>query len=236
MDISNEELEVLNRAGEILSKFAAQGGLSQIDLDRYEKMITSIIDAYGEKANGEEITTNNSSLFYCGDGDDVVNLQGLPQPHVFEIYGNTDKRYFGVIAYNQNARRLDAIVNTTDVYHGIVFLRVQSESTLEIKSQGRWEIKVLPFSDLRNVKKGTSISGNGDCVFLFSPENGNAGIAHITGNYSNKYFGVIGYNKNLDRIDAFVNTTEKYDGKVLLRGNPQVFEIKATGPWTIQFV
>lgn len=50
MQITNEEMEALNRASEILSKYAAQGGLSRADFEHYEKMVIAIIDEYGTKA------------------------------------------------------------------------------------------------------------------------------------------------------------------------------------------
>ena len=44
MQITNEEMEALNRASEILSKYSAQGGLSRADFEHYEKMVIAIID------------------------------------------------------------------------------------------------------------------------------------------------------------------------------------------------
>ena len=57
MQITNEEMEALNRASEILSKYAAQGGLSHEDLEHYERMVIAIIDEYGlesERLDSEE--------------------------------------------------------------------------------------------------------------------------------------------------------------------------------------
>lgn len=51
MGITNEEMEALNRASEILSKYAAQGGLSRADFEHYEKMVIAIIDEHGTKAD-----------------------------------------------------------------------------------------------------------------------------------------------------------------------------------------
>lgn len=57
MQITNEEMEALNRASEILSKYAAQGGLSHEDLEHYVRMVIAIIDEYGlesERLDSEE--------------------------------------------------------------------------------------------------------------------------------------------------------------------------------------
>ena len=55
MQISNEEMEVLNRASEILSKYAAQGGLTREDFEYYENMVIAIIDERGDKAGNRTI-------------------------------------------------------------------------------------------------------------------------------------------------------------------------------------
>lgn len=62
MEISNEEMEVLNRASEILSKYAAQGGLSRADFDHYESMVISIIDSHGEKSMIEAETKKRREI------------------------------------------------------------------------------------------------------------------------------------------------------------------------------
>ena len=46
MQILNEEIEALNRASEILSKYAAQGGLAREDFEHYEDMVVAIIDGH----------------------------------------------------------------------------------------------------------------------------------------------------------------------------------------------
>ncbi len=55
MQITNEEMEALNRASEILSKYAAQGGLSHEDFEHYERMVIAVIDEYGMKSRHFEL-------------------------------------------------------------------------------------------------------------------------------------------------------------------------------------
>ena len=62
MSISNEEMEVLNRASEILSKYAAQGGLSRADFDYYEKMVIAIIDEQGINRDGKISDERNTLI------------------------------------------------------------------------------------------------------------------------------------------------------------------------------
>ncbi len=51
MQISNEEMETLNRATEILSKYAYRGSISQEQLDSFEKMVIAIIDGYVDESS-----------------------------------------------------------------------------------------------------------------------------------------------------------------------------------------
>ena len=60
MQITNEEMEVLNRASEILSKYADQGGLSKEDFNYYERMVIAIID--GITDNNQEGTNGEKSI------------------------------------------------------------------------------------------------------------------------------------------------------------------------------
>ena len=168
-------------------------------------------------------------------GDKVLSLDPIPDRYVFKVSGNAGGRYFGVIAYDAQGSRLDAIVNTTEVYNGIVFDKKQTTATLEIKSSDAWEITVLPLADMETVYKGSTITGSGDCIFLFAPDAGESMSALVKGNKDERYFGVIGYSETLDRIEAFVNTTDSYNGQVMLRKNPRVFEVKSVGDWSITF-
>jgi len=236
--ITNEEIEILNQAGEIISKYAVIGGIPQSDLSRYENMVIAIIDGHGMKNDCKTHSNSEyafSPIIYTGSGDDVVSLKSINKPHVYDIDGNASKNYFGVIAYNSSGERLGSLVNTTDVYHGIVFDCHQSVANLEIKSSDPWKIRVLPLSTMENASKGMTIKGSGDSVFVFDPSAGESNLAVITGNKGNDYFAVIGYDKNLSRISAFVNTVSAYEGKVMLRNNPRYYEIKAVGEWSITF-
>jgi len=70
---------------------------------------------------------------------------------------------------------------------------------------------------------------------LFFTDNGESLTASIKGNGGADYFGVIGYNGSGTRVGALVNTTDVYSGTVLLKGSPRIFEVKATGDWSIAF-
>lgn len=192
---------------------------------------------YKLKEEKEPKPASNASAIktYSGSGDDVVVLDKYEDWFVFEVDGNQAEAYFGVIAYNKSGERLTALVNTSDSYHGIVYDKTQSAATLEVKAKGSWTITVKSLYDMRYSMKGSKIKGSGDEVILFSTDKGKSATATVKGNAGEKYFGIIGYDKYGERISAYVNTSDKYDGKVLLKGDPVIFEIKASGDWEISF-
>ena len=63
MQITNEEMEALNRASEILSKYAAQGGLARTDFEHYERMVIAIIDEHGSARAHIKTEDWNRTLF-----------------------------------------------------------------------------------------------------------------------------------------------------------------------------
>ena len=188
-----------------------------------------------EEKKPKTTSSSDSWKTYTGTGDDVVALDPIDDWFVFEIEGNKDEAYFGVIAYDKNGQRLTALVNTTDSYHGIVYDKTQSVTTLEVNAKNSWSISVKSLYDCQYGMKGTTVKGTGDDVILFYSDKGRSATATIKGNTGEDYFGIIGYDKSGNRIAAYVNTTDKYDGKVLLKGEPVIFEINATGEWEIHF-
>ena len=56
------------------------------------------------------------------------------------------------------------------------------------------------------------------------------GIAHIIGNSASRYFGITSYDNSGETIDLLVNTTDPYEGTVVLKSDTVLFEINAVGP------
>ncbi len=56
-----------------------------------------------------------------GNGDDVIVLTGAT-PDTANVTGNSDSRYFGIVAYEAGTNSLGSIVNTTDPYQGTVIV------------------------------------------------------------------------------------------------------------------
>ena len=225
----------------IMFSFAIAEDYSEYTLEQIEAEITELeakldqLYKLREEKKPKPTLSSDSWKTYTGTGDDVVVLDPIDDWFVFEIEGNKDEAYFGVIAYDENGQRLTALVNTTDSYHGIVYDKTQSATTLEINAKGSWSISVKSLYDCQYGMKGSTVKGTGDDVVLFYSDKGRSTTATIKGNAGEDYFGIIGYDKSGNRITAYVNTTDKYDGKVLLKGEPVIFEINATGEWEINF-
>lgn len=168
-------------------------------------------------------------VVYSGSGDDVVVLDPFDGAYVFVIGGNADGRHFAVTAYDEYGNYLELLVNTTDPYDGTVIEDTFSASTLEVKATGDWEIIQLSAYSLQVLGTGITANGSGDEVFLVSAAG--AKTATISGNTAKRHFAVKSY--GWDRNELMVNTTDLYEGKVMLKGDPFLFVVTATGDWSI---
>lgn len=191
-----------------------------------------------ENKNTQETDSSKKGtgeICYTGSGDDVISIDDYGDWHVFEIEGNAEGRYFGVVAYDSNGDRIGSLVNTTDKYSGIVYDDTQDAAMLEITATGEWSVKVKSIYSCIYGVKGTEVSGKGDNVVVFYTDKGESSTATIKGNQEEHYFGVVAYDGSGSRCGSLVNTTDAYEGKVLLKNSPRIFEVTATGEWSIKF-
>ena len=172
-------------------------------------------------------------LTYTGYGDDVVALSDYGDYFYYEIEGNKEDRYFGVIAYDAQGNRMGSLVNTTIPYHGNVFENTMSAASLEVKAEGSWTIKVKSIYTATAALRGDTIKGNGDDVIVIYEDKGLPTTASIEGNKEDGYFGVICYDVMAKRLGSVVNTTEPYSGTVMLKNGVRVLEVLSEGAWTI---
>ena len=148
------------------------------------------------------------------------------------ITGNSSSGYFGITNYGANNEQIDLLVNTTDPYDGIRpldFRDGEQTARFEVQADGSWTIEVLPLSYIKKLDIPGEISGNGDYVFAL--QGGTPDTAIINGNAAASYFGVFGYS---NRIDLLINTTDPYNGTVLLDNETMIIEVQAVGEWTIR--
>ena len=172
---------------------------------------------------------------YSGSGSDVVAIEkpgGLDAVVIVHVVGNAESSYFGVTGFDEAGKQTDLLVNTTDPYDGITLLdarKGQTTTRLQVEAQGDWTIEVRPLAMARAAAVPGTTSGAGDDVLLLD---GKPDTAHIVGNAEGRYFGVIGHGK---RYDLLVNTTDPYDGRVIVNRDTVVIEVKATGEWEVTF-
>jgi len=176
-------------------------------------------------------TATPAPIVLTGSGDGIVNVDTGGAALLAHIEGNASSGYFGVTTLDSNNQMLDLLVNTTDPYDGVRpldFLDSQLTSRFEVQADGAWTITLYPFSyaDMLDVP-GTFV-GSGDYVFGITGQTPD--LATISGNADGNYFGVYSYGSSLDLL---VNTTDPYDGTVLMDGDALVIEVQADGDWSI---
>lgn len=171
-------------------------------------------------------------VVYSGTGDNVIDIQKPGDVVLAYVRGNAGSRYFAVESYNDAGEQVDLLVNTTDPYEGIVLVDVgddDNSTRLQVQAEGEWSIELRPLNTARRVSVPGTIEGTGDDVIIID---GEPDIAQISGNADGRYFGVIGYS---NRSNLLVNTTDPYDGRVILARDIILIEVTAVGAWTITF-
>lgn len=176
-------------------------------------------------------TQTPTPIVLSGTGDAIVDVAKGPDPALVHITGNASSGYFGVTNYDASGNTIDLLVNTTDPYDGVRpldFVSGDYTTRFEVKASGAWTIEVLPLSSIEKVQIPGEKSGTGDYVFAL--DGGTPDLAKITGNAGAAYFGVYSYSKTKELL---VNTTDPYDGTVMLSSDTIIIEVVATGDWTI---
>lgn len=165
---------------------------------------------------------------FDGYGDDVLSINTPSYPFAFYITGNSSSEHFAVTTYNSAGEYGELLVNTTDPYSGFTIDPSYDVSTIEVKASGSWKIELRSIYDTGSISADSNYSGYGDAVLLIKSH---GTTAYITGNSSEHHFAVWTYGVNNDLL---VNTTESYDGTVMISGSPVLLVVKAVGEWTIQ--
>ena len=98
---------------------------------------------------------------------------------------------------------------------------------LEIKAEGEWTVELISFGLLDVIHGGDTYAGTGDMVFLMYDY---GKTADISGNVDAHHFAVKAHSETT--TDLLVNTTDPYEGTVLLRDKFFVVEVTAESPWT----
>jgi hypothetical protein len=173
---------------------------------------------------GEGGHTATTELTDSGDAVvEVTRTNWLPA--VVHISGNSASEYFAVRTLGTN----NVLVMTMEPYDGIRPLDWDGdESTgFEIWATGPWRIEILPPSAIPTFTG--SFNGNGNMVVHFTQT---GSLVRITGNNERQHFEV----RTLSAYGPYrrlVDTTRPHAGECPISRGPQIFDIQATGPWTI---
>lgn len=220
-----------------------------ITLSRTEIAETVIAEIQNESSNNISYTSTPNptnipsvtpspvpdTVILTGTGDSVIDFVNPFSISIVHITGNSIRNHFAVINYDANGEYLDLLVNTTDPYDGIRpmdFHHSEHTSRFEITSSGDWRIEVQPLTNARNLNLSGSIEGNGDDVIILSGPNPD--LARISGNTESHHFSVTSYDSYGNYSDLLVNTTDPYDGTVILEKNVRILVINSDGFWRIE--
>lgn len=170
-------------------------------------------------------------IVLTGKGDSIEDFTRSYGAGLYTIEGNACDRFFAVTSFDDAGNQIELLVNETQPYTGIRPMDFGDTTTtrLEIKSSCAWKITINPLSTIRIFTVPGDVSGTGDDVVLL--QGGTPDLADITGNASSRYFGVFSYGKN--GYDVIVNTTEPYQGSVMLDSETLILEVKSNDEWNI---
>lgn len=173
---------------------------------------------------------------YEGNGDDIITLDkpddGLPA--LLVVNGNRSERHFSITGYDGNRNRTSLLVNSTDHYSGIVAVDLPPRTDtklLEISASGPWIVQVYSIGAAPKISVGEEFEDKGDNVLWVE---GDASIASVSGNISQRHFSITAYDGSGNRSGLLVNTTDRYSGRVMVPNNTLLLEVNATGDWKIK--
>lgn len=187
----------------------------------------SVSSSSEDTGKSEDTFVLPDPIVYSGTSDDYFDIEPFDSLYYFEISGNGNSEYFGIIGYDVYGNRTELFVNTTDPYSGYVLDPGQDTRSLEVKASGAWSVKIRSLYDCPLLTVGEGYSGIGDDVLLL-PSGCTA--ADISGNHAAGYFGVETYGNGHDLL---VNTTDPYSGTVRLDRDATVMTIHASGSWSV---
>lgn len=187
----------------------------------------SVSSSSEDTGKSEDTFVLPDPIVYSGTSDDYFDIEPFDSLYYFEISGNGNSEYFGIIGYDVYGNRTELFVNTTDPYSGYVLDPGQDTRSLEVKASGAWSVKIRSLYDCPLLTLGEGYSGIGDDVLLLPLD---CTAADIRGNQASGYFGVETYGKGHDLL---VNTTDPYSGIVRLDRDATVMTIHATGSWSV---
>jgi hypothetical protein len=170
---------------------------------------------------------------FTGSGDSVVTFDRPAQPAIVHITGNAGSRHFAVVSYAPDGGYIDLLVNTTDPYDGIRPLDFDGEhaARFEVSATGDWKIEILPLSSAHTLWVPGAMQGADDDVVALA--GGTPDLATVNGNAENRHFAIVSYSATTHYLDLLVNTTDPYQGTVMVDRNARYLVVDSEGSWSI---
>lgn len=155
-------------------------------------------------------------------------------PALLSISGNNSESHFAITGYDANGNRTDLLVNSTSSYNGIVPIDLGSNTNttrLEISASGYWSVEVYAIGAAQKINVPGTKSGSGDNVLWVE---GNPSIMELSGNQQGGHFAAFAYDGYGRRLKLLVNTTDPYNGKVIIPGETHLIQVSAEGSWNMR--
>lgn len=161
-----------------------------------------------------------------GSGDSVYQVVAN-QNWYFEAAGNNESHHFAVKGYDARLNYVDLFINTSEPYKGACVDPYQETCILTVTAENDFAILVKPLAEAAAVPAPANVNGTGDYVFYIQ----NAGkTATVTGNAEGRHFSVKAF--SAFGPDLLVNTTDPYEGTVMLDGGNMLIVVNGVGSWT----
>jgi hypothetical protein len=145
---------------------------------------------------------------------------------------HTGAANFAVWTVDEAGEQTDLLVNTIGNYTGTVLFDEAGGShsvAFDIEADGPWTIAVKPVTEAFRWDGSQPLAGSGDDVAILEPAS--SGLKSVTVSHQGDgNFAIWAY---ADFPDLMVNEIGQYSGEALLPDGTFLFEITATGPWTI---
>jgi len=180
-----------------------------------------------------EPTPAPDSIDLTGNGDSVLDIYWPETLGLMIVKANSAGRHFAIIPYEENGSRLSSLVNTTDPYDGYRPLNFNGDFTtrLEVIATGEWSIRIAPIHEANKFSIPGTYSGRNDDVIILT--NGIPDLATISANSQSHHFAVVPYTDLGNRMSSVVNTSDPYEGTVIIPRDAAFLVISGVGEWQI---
>lgn len=189
-----------------------------------------------EPSSTPEPTLAPDPIELTGIGDMVVDIDWPKSLGLLIVNANSADKHFAIVPYEENGNRLSSLVNTTDPYYGSVPFNFNGDyiTRLEVSAVGDWSLEIVPVHEANEFTLPGTFNGSNDDVIILT--NGIPDLATISANSQSHHFAVVPYTNFGKRMSSVVNTTDPYEGTVIIPRDTVFLVIHAIGDWQISII